>query len=87
MTESEAQELQRCKESPAYFFNKYAVLKDKEGNVLKKPVLTDEQIRTMTDAYQQWRAKHFRCRVSPEQYAILYEQYLKIKNKNHEIFN
>lgn len=75
------EEIIKCQESPAYFFNKYAVIKDKDGNILEKPVLTDELIRIRTDQYQQWMDRHFRGTVSPEQYRNEYNKFLKISEK------
>ena len=55
--EEQAEEIRKCKESPAYFFNKYCVLRDKDGNEIDKPVLTDEdikvalQLRKLQEAY------------------------------------
>ena len=74
------EEIRKCQESPAYFFNKYVVMKDKNGKILEKPVLTDELIRIRTDQYQQWRARHFRGIVSPEQYKKEYNEFLKNVN-------
>ena len=43
-TENEREELKKCMESPAYFFNKYVELRDKDGNVLPKREITDEEL-------------------------------------------
>ena len=55
--EEKAEEIRKCKESPAYFFNKYCVLYDKNGNEIEKPFLTDEdiqivfEVKKFVDAY------------------------------------
>lgn len=49
------QELKRCKESPVYFYNKYCVLVDKEGNEINKPRLTNAQFRAAIEVDQHLR--------------------------------
>lgn len=49
------QELKRCKESPVYFYNKYCVLLDNDGNEIKKPRLTNAQFRAALEADQNLR--------------------------------
>ena len=39
------EEIKKCMDSPAYFYNMYCKVVDREGNEISKPVLTDEQIR------------------------------------------
>ncbi len=44
MTEELREEYTKCLESPAYFYNNYCLIKDKDGGVSKPAPVTDEQI-------------------------------------------
>ena len=56
-TEELQLELEKCKESPAYFYNKYCELRDKEGNIIPKKDVTDEEIEAAVMDYKS--AKEF----------------------------
>lgn len=46
MTEDELiDEYTKCLESPAYFYNNYCFIKDKDGGLSKPAPITDEQIQ------------------------------------------
>jgi len=49
------EEVNRCKASPVYFYNKYCVLLDKDGNEAKKPRLTNSQIRAAVEVNEHLR--------------------------------
>ena len=44
MTEEFREEYTKCLEFPAYFYNNYIMIKDKDGGVSKPSHVTDEQI-------------------------------------------
>ena len=58
-TENEREELKKCMESPAYFFNKYVELRDKDGNVLPKREITDEELAEAHRAEVVRRSRRF----------------------------
>ena len=65
-TEDEIEEeVNRCKASPVYFYNKYCVLLDKDGNEVKKPRLSNLQIRAAREALE--RLKWFTPKVLKKQ--------------------
>ena len=43
---SRAEEIKKCADSPAYFYNTYCKIVDKNGNEIPKPHLTDKQFTT-----------------------------------------
>ena len=45
MIEEFIEEYQKCLESPAYFYNNYCLIKDKDGGLAKPAPITDEQIQ------------------------------------------
>ena len=50
MTDEEfREEYQKCLESPAYFYNNYCLIKDKDGGLAKPAPITDEQIKALLD--------------------------------------
>ena len=47
--------MKRCLDSPAYFYNTYVKLVDKQGNEIPKKPVTDEEIRQAREAYLRYK--------------------------------
>lgn len=71
------EELKRCEESVAYWFNHYCVLMDKKGNELPKPHITDEQINNAREVWKKWKRIDTRTPHLREAYNKIYIELLQ----------
>ena len=72
------EEMRKCEESPAYFFNKYVEIRDKNGVCVPKRDVTDEEIRQAVEM----RRREQRHRYAGETYNhMLYRKLILEKMK------
>lgn len=48
-------EIKKCKESPAYFYNKYVKLINRAGDFISKKEITDEEIKNQFATYLKFK--------------------------------
>lgn len=78
----DSEEYQKCIDSPAYFYNNYCLIKDKDGNWVKPKPITDEDVENAIKACVKSRKKRI-CRSNYQQ-PLFWQEFIE-KYKTQEI--